>query len=243
MSAPAVPGSTVAASRTSVPDYVRILVAVAAAALPPPTPLAARQAPGAIPGGCAEPPNRPSNVGCYLSATQRIERLPGEPVFWHLYSYPTRAAAETAKSHPASTVAESLDKIWLFAIADAKWRPATGERVAMIGPLPIRPARQYIARYMEATFPPNQAMVTTVHRHSGPEAWYVVTGAQCLRTPEGITVLRADEGGVVPPGPPMVLGTRYVERWCPSSTTRRSHGRRTRLSGHRQPSVRSRPSS
>ena len=185
--------------------FVRVLVAVAFAALSPPSPVAARQVPGAIPGGCTDPPNRPSTVGCYLSATQRIERLPDEPVFWHLYSYLTRAAAEMAQSHPASTIAESLDKVWLFTIADAKWRPVIGERVAVIGPLPIRPAQQYIARYMEATFPPNQTMATTVHRHSGPEAWYVLTGAQCLRTPESTAVLRAGEGGVVPPGPPMVL--------------------------------------
>jgi quercetin dioxygenase-like cupin family protein len=71
--------------------------------------------------------------------------------------------------------------------------------------LPITPAKRYIARYMEATFPPNQEWKTSVHRHSGPEAWYVLTGAQCLRTPEHTTVLRAGEGGFVPPGPPMVL--------------------------------------
>jgi quercetin dioxygenase-like cupin family protein len=77
--------------------------------------------------------------------------------------------------------------------------------------LPITPARQYLARYMEATFPPNQAMQTTVHRHSGSEAWYVVTGAQCLRTPESTTILRAGEGGFVPPGPPMVLTAMGTE--------------------------------
>ena len=48
-------------------------------------------------------------------------------------------------------------------------------------------------------------MLTTVHRHSGPEAWYVLTGAQCLRTPDKTMVLRAGEGGTVPSGPPMVL--------------------------------------
>ena len=100
---------------------------------------------------------------------------------------------------------ESLDQIWLFTIAGAQWRPAAGERVAVIGPLPTTRAKQYTARYMEATFPANLAMRTTVHRHSGPEAWYVLTGAQCLRTPDRTTVLRAGEGGVVPPGPPMVL--------------------------------------
>ena len=125
-------------------------------------------------------------------------------MFWHIYSYRTRAEAEAAKSD-SSTVAESFDRVWLLTIASAQWQPTAGERVAVIGPLPVTRAQQYMARYMEATFPPNQSIKTTVHRHSGPEAWYVVTGAQCLRTPEDITVLRAGEGGIVPPGPPMVL--------------------------------------
>ena len=153
------------------------------------------------------PPKRPSEVGCYLSAVQPIEKLPDEPLFWHLYTYPTRASAEAAaKSEPTSTVAESLDKVWVFTIANAQWRPAAGDRIAVIGPLPVPRAKEYVARYMEATFPPNQAMRTSVHRHSGgPEAWYVLTGAQCLRTPEQTIVLRAGEGGFVPSGPPMVL--------------------------------------
>jgi len=58
---------------------------------------------------------------------------------------------------------------------------------------------------MEAVFPPKQAMQTAVHQHSGPEAWYVVTGAQCLRTPENVLVIRAGEGGFVRPGPSMLL--------------------------------------
>jgi hypothetical protein len=49
--------------------------------------------------------------------------------------------------------------------------------------LPIGSADQYIARYMEATFQPSQQLQTSVHQHAGPEAWYVLTGAQCLRTP------------------------------------------------------------
>jgi quercetin dioxygenase-like cupin family protein len=158
-----------------------------------------------IPGGCADPPKRPSAVGCYLIAIQPIGKLPDEPVFWHLYAYATRGAAETAKSDSLSTVAEALGKVWLFTIANAQWRPGSGERMAVIGPLPIPRAQQFVARYMEATFPPNQGMQSLVHRHSGPEAWYVLTGAQCLRTPEHTTVLRAGEGGFVPAGPPMLL--------------------------------------
>ena len=180
-------------------------IEAAVAALTVTSAMQALQVPGVMPGGCAEPPRRPSEVGCYLSAIQPIEKLPDEPVFWHLYAYQTRAAAETAKSHPTSTVAESLDKVWLFTIANAQWRPTAGDRIAVIGPLPVPRSKQYTARYMEATFPPNRALITTVHRHSGPEAWFVLTGAQCLRTPENTMVLRAGEGGFVPPGPPMVL--------------------------------------
>lgn len=190
---------------TTRPTLYHGLIGAAVAALAFTTPMRALQVPGAMPGGCADPPRRPSEIGCYLSAVQPIEQLPDDPVFWHLYSYPTRAAAEAATSHPASTAAESLDRVWVFTISNKQWRPAAGDRVAVIGPLSIPRAKQYTARYMEATFPPNRALITTVHRHSGPEAWYVLTGAQCLRTPDTTTVLRAGEGGVVPPGPPMVL--------------------------------------
>jgi quercetin dioxygenase-like cupin family protein len=131
--------------------------------------------------------------------------MPGGEIFWHVYAYPTRAAADAVKHEPATTVVESFGRVWLFAIANRDWRPARGDRMAIIGPLSIAPATQYTARYMEAVFPPDQSMQTAVHRHSGPEAWYVVAGSQCLRTPESTTVIRAGEGGFVPAGPPMLL--------------------------------------
>jgi quercetin dioxygenase-like cupin family protein len=56
---------------------------------------------------------------------------------------------------------------------------------------------------MEAVFKPG--MQARTHQHSGPEAWYLVSGAQCLETPEGITVVHAGDSAVVPEGPPMSL--------------------------------------
>jgi quercetin dioxygenase-like cupin family protein len=44
------------------------------------------------------------------------------------------------------------------------------------------------------------------HVHSGPEAWYTLTGETCLETPDGVQIGRA--GGqyvIVPGGPPMHL--------------------------------------
>jgi hypothetical protein len=159
-----------------------------------------------VPGGCDVPVSkRAADTGCYLLATESLGSLPAREMFWHLYAYPTRAAAEAARKGSTGTVVESLGKIWLFAIAGSEWRPAAGDRVAVIGPLPVGAAKRYTARYMEAVFPPKQAMQTAVHQHSGPEAWYVLTGAQCLRTPDDVLVIRAGEGGFVRPGPSMLL--------------------------------------
>ena len=50
------------------------------------------------------------------------------------------------------------------------------------------------------------------HRHSGPEAWYTLSGETCLETPEGKMIGRA--GGshvIVPGGPPMHLTATGTE--------------------------------
>jgi quercetin dioxygenase-like cupin family protein len=167
----------------------------------------AEQLPGTkVLGGCDVPASRrTSETGCYLTATHDIGQLSADDAFWHVYTYPSRAEADQVK-HPASgTVVESLGKVWRFTIANERWQPASGTRMTVIGPLPIVPAKKYTARYMEAVFPANQSMQTAVHVHSGPEAWYVVNGAQCLRTPDRTMVIRAGEGGFVEAGPPMLL--------------------------------------
>jgi quercetin dioxygenase-like cupin family protein len=163
-----------------------------------------------VPGGCDVPvAARTSEVGCYLAATETLSNLPPQELFWHLYEYPTRAAAETAKPQSMGTVAESLGKIWLYVIAVENWRPPSGHRVAVIGPLRVNPAAQYTARYMQAVFPPG--MQTSVHTHSGPEAWYILSGVQCLQTPGSESITRAGQGAVVPMGPPMVLTAMGTE--------------------------------
>ncbi len=155
------------------------------------------------PFGCTTPASqRPSEVGCYLAASEVLGVVAHSPVFWHLYRYPTREAAEAVKGQ-RGTVVESFGTVWLYTIAEEGWRPPGGERVAVIGPLTITPGESYTARYMEAVFTPG--IKTRIHRHSGPEAWYVLAGTQCLETPQGTTVAHAGEGAVVPQGPPMIL--------------------------------------
>ena len=164
-----------------------------------------------VPGGCAVPRTGPHDaVGCHLAGTEPFGAAPATPLFWHIDRYPTRQAAEAAR-RAHGTVAEAHGQVWLFTLADSAWRPAGGERVARVGPLPVTPGRTYAAHYLEGVVPPGAR--TPVHRHAGPEAWYVLAGAQCLETPDGARLVRAGESYVVPEGPPMLLaGTGAATR-------------------------------
>ncbi len=151
-----------------------------------------------VPGSCATPvAERTSEVGCYVDASELLGELPKGSIFWHIYNFPTRVAAESAKS-PHATVVESFGKVWLYAIATSDWRPKSGERVAVVGPLLVEPGKQYTARYMEAAFTPG--MAARAHEHSGPEAFYVVSGTQCLETSDGMTLSHPGESAVAPQG-------------------------------------------
>jgi quercetin dioxygenase-like cupin family protein len=142
-------------------------------------------------------------------ATDPLGQLSESAVFWHLDTYPTRAAAEAAKG-PRGTVMEALGRVWLFTIGAAGWRPSGGVHVAEIGPLQVKAREEYTAGYMEAIF--NPGMTTIVHRHPGPEAWYTTAGEVCLETPDGKTVGGAGEGTIVPAGPPMQLTATGTEQ-------------------------------
>lgn len=158
---------------------------------------------------CKPVSQRTGELGCWVTANANLGQLPQRPVFWHLDTYATRAEAEAAKS-PRGTVVESLGKVWLLTIDVAGWRAPGGARVAEIGPLPVKADAHYAAQYMEAIFTPG--MTAPAHRHSGPEAWYTLTGETCLETPDGKQIGRA--GGahvIVPGGPPMHLTATGTE--------------------------------
>lgn len=145
--------------------------------------------------------------GCFIVARQELGRLPadGPPLYWHLDTFPTRAAAEAARA-PRSTVVESFGRVWLYTIAPAEWRSrGRGRaRVARIGPLPLVSADSFAAVYMEGVFQPG--MQSVVHRHPGVEAWYTLDGSMCLETPSGTLEQTAGGKGVLMAGGvPMVL--------------------------------------
>lgn len=192
--------STVHAGVTGARNLRLALLAAVAAIL-----VAATSLPAQTDGTCVPVTERAGRAfGCFITARQELGHLSATPpLYWHLDTYVTRAAAENARG-ARSTVVESLGKIWLFTIAPPNWRAPAGRHVARIGPLPLVAVDSFAAVYMEGVFQPG--MNTMVHRHPGVEAWYTMEGAMCLETPDGTRTQRAGDPGVmVPGGVPMLL--------------------------------------
>jgi hypothetical protein len=60
--------------------------------------------------GCSTPvSNRKTEAGCYTTTEARLGVLPAVPLYWHLYSYPTQAAASASREQ-RGTVAEVFGK-------------------------------------------------------------------------------------------------------------------------------------
>jgi quercetin dioxygenase-like cupin family protein len=162
---------------------------------------------------CGVAPAQTGRPGASAIATAVLGVLPQVPLYWHLDTYRTRAAAQRAMG-ARGTVVELFGKVWLLTIAEADWRPSGGDRVAKIGPLQLGSGGSFTASYLEGTtFPGFQ---TDVHQHAGPEALYTVSGEVCLETPQGKMVGRA--GGE----PLLVAGGQPMQLTSTGTTTRRS---------------------
>jgi hypothetical protein len=185
------------------PDRRLLMGIVAAAGALSATIDAAAQAPNGF-GVCVPNIQRAGrDVGCFIMAEQPLGALGPGPVFWHVTRFSTRAAAERVRP-PRGTVLEAYGHAWLLTIGDFSWRAMAGTHMAAIGPLPITPGTAYSALYMDASMRPG--MKSAIHRHSGPEAWYTISGETCLETPSGTEIGRADARPViVPAGRPMEL--------------------------------------
>lgn len=145
---------------------------------------------------CKPVSQRTREVGCWIMADDPVGQLIKSPVFWHLDTYSTRAAAEADK-RPRGQIVEALGKVWLMTIEDEKWRSTHGNRITEIGPLAIIAGEKYSAQYMETIFTPG--MTAPAHLHAGPEAWYTVAGETCLETSDGrVQIGRAG-------GPPVIV--------------------------------------
>ena len=152
---------------------------------------------------CSEPRTGPADApGCYLIGTELVGAAPATPLFWHIDEFPTRLAAEAARQ-ARGTVGEAHGRAWLLTVAGADWKPASGTRVARVGPLPVTTGRKYTAHLFEGVAPP--AARTNVHRHPGPEARERPRGGAMPRNPGRGPRHAPGESFIVPEGTPMML--------------------------------------
>lgn len=150
-----------------------------------------------VPAGASRPA-----YGCFNIARVGELTFRDSVVFWFLYTFPTRSAAEAAKT-PTGVVVEEEGTVWLNELASTAPRAEAGTLVARVGPLVLPPAPAYTAIYSYAVMAPGQR--SRVHTHPGPEGWYVLAGEQCLETSVGVFRGRAGETVVAPGNVPMEL--------------------------------------
>lgn len=163
---------------------------------------------------CEVTPAQTARPGANVIATVVLGELPQIPLYWHLDTYSTPAAAEAAKG-THGTVVESFGKVWLFTIAEVDWRPSGGDRVAKIGPLPLGASgANMTATYLQAATSPG--FQTDVHQLAGPEALYILSGEVCVETPQGKWFGRA--GGE----PLLIAGDQPMQLTSTGTETRRS---------------------
>lgn len=156
-------------------------------------------------------PERRGEVGCTILANRPLHGPTTEPLYWHLDRFDSLEAAKKAAG-PNGVAAEAHGSVWLMTVETRTETHQGGHHAAWIGPLEMSAAGQYAMRVLSSMLEPGTN--TPVHTHSGPEAFYVVAGEQCLETPE-----RSYRLGV---GQFLVLPAGVVHRGRPSG----SHARR-----------------
>jgi quercetin dioxygenase-like cupin family protein len=155
---------------------------------------------------CVEDGLKSNDVGCLLLFKKEAPPLPEGDLFWHINKFHTKKAAEAAGQ--TGIVVEADEKFWLFSFGAKNAAPKQGERVASVGPLPLvskklpRAKSYEIVAYFAVMRPKEY---TGVHIHTGPEAWYVLEGEQCLETPVGARRIHEGESMFAPPMTPMRL--------------------------------------
>ena len=116
-------------------------------------------------------------------AELKVSSLPAGPLFWRIENFATLVEAQ-AVAAPTGLAFEYGGKAWLFKLGPAGGSSLGATKVAEVGPISPIVATQYLLRVNEASGPPGS--VTAVHTHPGSEAFYVLSGEQTIRTPQGV---------------------------------------------------------
>ena len=152
-----------------------------------------------VPGLCTAPvPIDRDAPGCYKTSELALHDV-GQQLYWHIHGFTSESKAMTeARRHRYAATTEMHGQAWLYVLGGPSEQITGGIRRAVIGPLAV-PSADTIAHFAAATFPPG--MRTRVHAHPGAEAFYVVSGEQCMETPAERRTIAAGETYIVKDGP------------------------------------------
>ena len=148
-------------------------------------------------------PERRGGTGCSIVAHKTVSLDSRETLYWHIDRF-TSADSAKAAATPSSVAFEAHGSAWLTTVEPNTANHRGGRHVAVVGPLPLpSSAAGFMMQVMSAHFMPGQ--VSEPHTHSGPEAWFVVEGEQCLETPDRTIRVKAGQTAMIEGGPSMRL--------------------------------------
>ena len=148
------------------------------------------------------PGTRPADMSCAMIATKTFRSLPSGDLTWRVETFADLSAARRAETS-LSVISEARGKVWLLTIGPKGARTPGATFVTEVGPLLIPAASEYEMIVLDGDLPTNSNVL--VHTHSGPEAWYVLSGKQCLDLPGRAVRAVAGQGMFAPAEIPMRL--------------------------------------
>lgn len=151
---------------------------------------------------CAEDsPERRGEEGCTILASRPLSGAITGAIYWHIDRFNSLEDAKKAAG-PNGVAAEAHKGVWLMTVEGKTKDHHGGRHVALLGPLDLPAAEGYTMRVASSLL--KQGASTPIHIHSGPEAWFIVVGEQCLETEKSAHRLKA--------GKSFVLATDQIHR-------------------------------
>ena len=151
---------------------------------------------------CSEnSPERRGEEGCTILADRPLSGVVPRTVYWHIDRFNSLDDAKKAAG-PNGVAAEAHGGVWLMTVEGKSKEHHGGIHVAWIGPLALPAAKEYTINVRSTLL--KRGASTPVHKHSGPEVFYIVVGEQCLETPK--------TGHRIVAGKSLILPTDVVHR-------------------------------
>ncbi len=123
--------------------------------------------------------DRRPEFGCWNVGRVAAIRLSDLQPYWHLRRFQDRHAAEAVAGSTGIVVAIN-EEVWLSTVGPREPGPSLAEQIAVVGPLHLPSASSYDLVLSYVVMPAGSR--SPVHALSGPRAWYLLEGEQCLET-------------------------------------------------------------